>query len=178
MEMTAHHITKSQRLAQALAALILAVWFDSLATIEWSYPYCTRPSDGPAYPAAGFPFPYATASHASSLEFLFMPHVLALNLLLISAAAYPLGRLLNRAVVAKPALRWFKLVSLVVLGVSIFVIRGLSLTLAHPVLSIGDGSYLAYGDLRPVGITSPDVVHSKRACKASGFWFPDGWSSK
>ena len=178
MEITARRIAKNQRLAQALAALVLAVWFDSLATIEWSYPYCTRPSDGPAYPAAGFPFPYATASHASSLEFLFIPQVLALNLLLISAAAYPLVRHLNRAVVAKPALRWFKLVSLVVLGVSIFVIRGLSLTLAHPVLSIGDGSYLAYGDLRPVGITSPDVVHSKRACKASGFWFPDGWSSK
>jgi hypothetical protein len=58
------------------------------------------------------------------------------------------------------------------------VIRGLSLTFAHPVLSIGDGSYLAYGDLRPVGITSSDVLHSKRACKASGFWFPEGSSSK
>lgn len=161
-----------------VAALILAACLDLLVTIEWSYPYCLQPSDGPAYPAAGFPLPYAVASQASSLEFLFMPHVLALNLLLIGAAAYPLVRFLNRAVVAGPALRRLWLVALVFFGISIFVIRGLSLTLGHPVLSIGDGSYLVYGDLRPVGFTSSDVVHSKSACKASGFWFPEGWSSK
>ena len=161
-----------------VAALILAAWLDLLATIEWSYPYCTQPSDGPAYPAAGFPFPYAVASQASSLEFLFMPHVLALNLLLISAAAYPLVRFLNRTTVAGPTLRRLWLVALAFLGISIFVIRGLSLTVAHPVLSIGDGSYLTYGDLRPVAITTSDVVHSKRACSASGFWFPGGWSGK
>ncbi|CAN7510710.1 hypothetical protein [Polaromonas sp. LjRoot131] len=171
-------MAKNQRLAQALAVLVLAAWLDFLATIEWSYPYCMHPSDGPAYPAAGFPFPYAVASHASSLEFLFMPHVLALNLLLISAAAYPLVRFLNRAVVAGSGLRRLRLVALVVLGIGIFVIRGLSLTVAHPVLSIGDGSYLAYSDLRPVGITSSGVVLSKRACQASGFWFPDGWSRR
>ena len=162
--------------ASLVAALILAAWLDLLATIEWSYPYCTQPSDGPAYPAAGFPFPYAVASQASSLEFLFMPHVLALNLLLISAAAYPLVRFLSRTVVAGSAVRRLWLVALAFLGVGIFVIRGLSLTLGHPVLSIGDGSYLAYSDLRPVGITSSGVVLSKRACQASGFWFPDGWS--
>lgn len=161
-----------------VAALILAAWLDLLATIEWSYPYCLQPSDGPAYPAAGFPFPYAVASHASSLEFLFMPHVFALNLLLISAAAYPLVRFLNRIIVAGPTLRRLWLVALVFLGLSIFVIRGLSLTLGHPVLSIGDGSYLAYGNLRPAGITTSDVVLSKRTCKASGFWFPESSSSK
>jgi hypothetical protein len=161
-----------------VAALILAAWLDLLATIEWSYPYCMQPSDGPAYPAAGFPFPYAVSSHASSLEFLFMPHVLALNFLLISAAAYPLVRFLSRAVVAGPTLRRLWLAALVFLGISIFVIRGLSLTFAHPVLWISDGSYLAYGDFRPVGITTSDVVHSKRACKASGFWFPEGWSGQ
>ena len=161
-----------------VAALILAAWFDFLVTLEWSYPYCMQASDGPAYPAAGFPFPYAVASQASSLEFLFMPHVLALNLLLIGAAVYPLVRFLSSAVVAWPAQRRLKLGVLVFLGASIFLIRGLSLTLGHPVLSIGDGSYLVYGDLRPVGITSSDLVHSKRACKASGFWFPDGWHNQ
>jgi hypothetical protein len=161
-----------------VAALILAAWLDLLVTVEWSYPYCMQPSDGSAYPATGFPLPYAVASQASSLEFLFMPHVLALNLLLIGAAVYPLVRFLNRAVVTGSTLRRLKLVSLVVLGVGIFVIRGWSLAFAHPVLSIGDGSYLVYGDLRPVGITTSDVVHSKRACTASGFWFSEGSSNK
>ena len=161
-----------------VAALILAAWLDFLATVEWAYPYCMQASDGPAYPAAGFPLPYAVASQVSSLEFLFMPHVLAFNILLIGAALYPLVRLLTRAVVARPALRRLALGVLVFLGVGVLMVRGLSLSLGHPVLSIGDGSYLVYSKLRPVGFTSSDVVYGKRACKPSQYWFPEGWAGK
>jgi hypothetical protein len=161
-----------------VAALVLAAWLDLLVTVQWSYPYCTQPSDGPAYPAVGFPLPYAVASHVSSLEFFFMPHVLAFNLLLVGAALYPLVRSLNRAIAGKLALRRFTIVLLVVLGVGILVFRGLSLSLGHPVVSIGNGSYLVYCDLRPVGFTSPQLVHAKQECRPSRFWFPDGWVRK
>ena len=159
---------------EVAAALVVAAWLDFLITIEWSYPYCTQLSDGPAYPAVGFPLPYAVASHVSSLEFMLMPHVLALNVLLMGAALYPLARSLNRATAGSPTSRRFALVVLIVLGVCIIAIRGLSLTLGHPVSSIGNGAYLVYGDLRPVGITSARLVHTKRECKPSQFWFPSG----
>src|SRR5688572_28118205 len=90
-----------KHMVDVVAALVLATWLDLLVTIEWSYPYCMQPADGPAYPAVGFPLPYAAASHVSSLEFLLMPHVFALNLLLIGAALYPLVRFLHRAIVGK-----------------------------------------------------------------------------
>jgi hypothetical protein len=160
---------------EVAAALVLAAWLDLLVTIEWSYPYCTQPSDGPAYPVVGLPLPYAVASHISSLEFILMPHVLALNLLLIGAALYPFARGVNRAISGSPALRRFALVVLVVLGVGIIAIRGLSLTLGHPVPSIGNSAYIVYSDLRPVGITSSQLVHTKQECKPSQFWFPGGW---
>lgn len=163
------------RWVEVAAALVLAAWFDLLVTIEWSYPYCAQPSDGPAYPAVGFPLPYAVASHVSSLKFILMPHVLALNLLLIGAALYPLAHSLNRAISGNAALRRLALVVLVVLGVGIVAIRVPSLTLGHSVSSIGNGPYLVYGDLRPVGIASSQLVHTKRECRDSRFWFPSGW---
>ena len=160
------------------AALVLAAWVDLLVTVEWSYPYCTQPSDGPAYPAVGFPLPYAVASHVSSLEFVLMPHVLVLNLLLVGAAVYPLVQFLNRAIASKLMLRRFAFVALIVLGGGVGALRLLSLAFGHPVLSIGDGTYLVYQDLRPVRFTSSELVHTKQECQSSPFWFTDGWVHK
>lgn len=156
----------------SLAALILAMCLEFLITLEWSYPYCTQPSDGPAYPVVGFPLPYAVASHVSSLEFFFMPHVVALNLLLISTALYPLIFFLNQFIAANSALKVLGLVAFFFLGIAALMIRGPSFSVGVPVWSIGDGPVI-YGDLRPVGFTSFEVVHSKRKCRSSRFWFPD-----
>lgn len=152
-------------------AFILALGLDSLVTVEWSYPYCMDSSDGPAHPAVGFPLPYAVASPVSSLEFDFTPHVLVLNLLLLSALFWPVARLLKRAISDHVVLRRIAIGLLIVLGVGILGIRGMALTFGDAVVSFGNGAYLAYGDLRPVGITSFDLVFSKRQCRPSEFWF-------
>ena len=166
-----------KRTGTVVATLTLAACLSLLATVEWSYPYCMQPADGPAYPAVGFPLPYAVASHVSSLEFLFMPHVLALNLLLAAGALFPVVMVLKRLAVAKPALRRVGLGVLAALGLGALVIGGLSLSFGVPVMSIGDG-YVVYRDLRPIGLTSPDIVHSKRECTPSQFWFSGGGSTK
>jgi hypothetical protein len=165
---------RMERAAEIVATVGLAGWIDFLFTIEWSYPYCTQPEDGPAYPVLGFPLPYAVPSHASSLEFSFMPHVFVLNLLLISLLLFPIIRTLHRGIRHKVALRrWVVRVASVLL-VGLCFIRGLSFTFGHPVASIGS-AWLPYRDLRPVGLSSSYLVHSKGNCTPSAFWFPDGW---
>jgi hypothetical protein len=164
---------QGRRVIDAIAALVLAAWLDFLITIEWSYPYCAHQTDGPAYPAVGFPFPYATASPVSSMEVFLMPQVLALDLLLVAAALYPLMRALHRALINGRVLSRTALAILVVLGIGIVALRGVSLSLSYSVASIGDPNYMPYSDFRPVGVTWSDVVYSKRACKPSRFWFPE-----
>lgn len=161
------------RAAEIVGTIGLAVSIDLLLTVEWSYPYCTQPEDGPAYPVVGVPLPFAVPSHVSSLEFLYMPHVFVLNVVLISLLLFPVVRTLNRAIRNRVVLhRWVVGVAGVLI-VGLGFIRGVSFTLGHPVASIGD-AWLPYRDLRPIGLASADLVHSKDACKPSAFWFPDG----
>jgi len=165
---------RTERAAEIVAAIGLAGWIEFLFTIEWSYPYCTQPEDGPAYSVLGFPLPYAEPSYASSLEFYFLPHVFFLNLLLISLLLFPLVRTLHRGIRHKATLRRWVVRVAGVLIVSLGLIRGLSFTFGHPVASI-ESAWLTYRDLRPIGFSSSYWVHSKSDCKPSAFWFPDGW---
>lgn len=89
--------------APGLARLCVFVWATALIlgantifALEWSHPYCNNPTDGPAWAAYGFPFPYRRFSGITSLSSTIMPHVLLLNLLLLAALAWPLARRAER----------------------------------------------------------------------------------
>ena len=72
-----------------LLALGLAAWFQEIFSIEWSFPYCSSQSDGPASAVWGMPLPYIRWSTVSSMEYFWMPSVLVLNILLLFAAVFP-----------------------------------------------------------------------------------------
>lgn len=151
-----------------LFALIIAGLLQSIVTLEWSYPYCNNPQDGTAYPVYGFPFPYAMADQASSLNHLFMPHIFLLNLIVIAATFYPFVIQLLRgySVTAKPRL----LTAVGIILFSVFIcLRGFLFAFGQPVITIAD-SYLSLKSLRPVAIQLLDTPR-RQQCQASGFWF-------
>jgi hypothetical protein len=65
-----------------LWAAAFAVLSTLLLSTKWWHPYCDAQADGPGFFAWGAPLPYAEPTGASSLEFTYMPHVLALDLAL------------------------------------------------------------------------------------------------
>ena len=80
------------RHAPLLLAVGLAGSMELFLTLEWSFPYCNDPQDGPASGVFGFPFPYVRWGGFSSLIYVFMPHLYAVNLLVRSALALVLVR--------------------------------------------------------------------------------------
>jgi hypothetical protein len=76
-----------------LWAAALAVLSTVLLSTKWWHPYCDAQADGPGFFAWGAPLPYAEPTGVSSLEFTWMPHVLALDLALMGCAAFVLLRI-------------------------------------------------------------------------------------
>jgi hypothetical protein len=85
----------SNRWSSPLLAFGVVICLESLYTIEWSYPYCLSPVDGPASAVFSVPFPYVRWTGVSSLEYEFMPLVYVLNIPALSALVWPLTRLLH-----------------------------------------------------------------------------------
>jgi hypothetical protein len=72
-----------------LLTLGLVAWFQEIFSIEWSFPYCSSQSDGPASAVWGMPLPYVRWSTVSSMEYFWMPTILILNLALLFAVSFP-----------------------------------------------------------------------------------------
>ena len=156
------------------------VWFQSLVTIEWTYPYCLDRSDGPAYAAQGLPLPYWMWNGVVSLEHDFVPHVYVLNFVILFLLFFPTVRFVwNRVFVWSPV--WVR-AAIVALGASAFAVH-VALTVLmigvgyyRPTTTLGQEGYYSYIDFRPVRIG----FHrgNAPACTPSPFWFPNGWQRK
>src|SRR3982751_71764 len=72
-----------------LLTLGLVGWLEAIFTIEWSFPYCSSQVDGPASAVFGMPLPYIRWSGVSSMEYELMPSILIVNIVILSAIAFP-----------------------------------------------------------------------------------------
>src|SRR5262245_9813214 len=99
---------KGSAIRWSVSMVVAAGWFVS---VEWSHPYCQHQSDGPGYAAYGAPLPFIQYAGTSFLHYIFMPHVYALNVFVLSALAYPLVRVLLRQGVRGPAAERVNVVS-------------------------------------------------------------------
>ena len=85
-----------KHISAVLLTLGLVVWFQEVFTVEWTSGYCSNPVDGPASAIYGMPLPYIRWSMVSSMEYLWMPAVLILNIALLFAIVFPfVSRLLR-----------------------------------------------------------------------------------
>jgi hypothetical protein len=156
---------RASALLWSASVAIAAGWFVS---VEWSHPYCQHQSDGPGYAAYGVPLPFVEYSGASSLHYIFMPHVYALNTLVLSVLAYPLVRVLVRRAVRGPiAYRVNTVASWAAVALIIAASGWFAATCFHPVRSLAS-RWDSYWSYRPVGITT-DVL--RYSCSPSAFWF-------
>ncbi len=153
----------------------LTIWLEFILTMEWSSPYCMSQEDGPGYAAFGMPLPYMQFGGASSLQYEFMPHIYLLNLIVLSAIAFPTISWTFDRLSLTVSTRWRTVagvVGLVLLAARISLLMlSISIKMLIPTLSIGD-HYEPYVDFRPVGLCLHDGYYE---CKPSPYWFPDGW---
>jgi hypothetical protein len=147
-----------QALPLALLSLGLASVFESLVTLEWWYPACGVAGDGPAAAVFGLPLPYVRFSGVSSMTYDFMPHVMALDVLLLAAMILvPLAAVVSR--LSQQRARRVRLLAWA-LGATLTTARlgWLALLLSvgsfRPVVSIGLPPYLSYAELRPLRLVS------------------------
>ena len=145
-------------LSLAVLSLGLAAFFESLFTLEWRYPYCGAPTDGPAVAVFGMPFPYARFSGVSSLTYDFVPQLMALDVSLLAfAIAVPFATVMSR--MAEPRSQLARRVALV-LGVGSLTARvgwlafSMSIGTLCPVASLADSPYLSYSELRPFRVAT------------------------
>ena len=166
----------SPRIASAMLAFGMAFLVEGLVTIDWSYPYCSGPDSGPAWSVAGMPLPDMVYSGVSSLEYLFMPHVYALNLLLL---AIPLYLACQRFFSHRLKFRAGALGAIAVITILLPAVL-LSLSIYSrfliPVSTIADGGFMRYGELRPVSFGLKPGRSGD--CIPSPFWFPQGWNPR
>lgn len=147
------------RLPAILLTLGLVAWLQEIVTIEWSFPYCSDQADGPASAVFGMPLPYVRWSTVSSMEYLWMPAVLVLNLLILFVVFYPLvawavGALRRALINVRAADTAILLVGafLVVtfVGLNVFLISAGIYKV--PVWSIAREGRETYLDFRPVSV--------------------------
>ena len=84
-------LTTGQSTAIIWAATV-ALSANLFVKFQWWRPYCKHQTDGPGYYAIGLPLPFAEPTGASSLEFSWMPHVYALDTLILTAFGYLIAR--------------------------------------------------------------------------------------
>lgn len=167
------------KVAPALLTTGLVVWLEGLITIEWSYPYCVNPSDGPAYGAYGMPLPYWMWNGVASLEHDFVPHVYVLNIVILSLLLFPLvWWIWKRLFGERPTLTKKILASFGALLLIIHVaLTSLMIWMGWywPTTSLSS-SYRSYSEFRPVRIGR--MRGNAPVCEPSRFWFPNGWQPR
>lgn len=140
-----------------LAGLACALAVMAVFKVNWWHPYCDAQADGPGHYARGFPLPFVAPSGASSLDYVFMPHVLLLNLALLFGPFLLLARRLARSA---------RIVVFVAAGLVAIGLCGPRLLVGEyrPTLSVG-GGYDSYFSYRPARLAERT---GHKACDA--FW--------
>jgi hypothetical protein len=160
-----------RRYVALLLAAGVAAWVELFVTIEWTYPYCIKQDDGPAYAVFGMPFPYRQFGAVTSMQDVTTPHVYLLNAALLSLLLFPavLWILASVGPDRKSAQRiagvvgGFLLLSMASLQ-ALTVYTGMQIPQAS--LSVYNGGYW---DLRPVRFTMD--AHRAAPCTPSPYWF-------
>lgn len=170
-------IPASSAFSLFLFVLVLVLVCLSFFMLQWSYPYCNVPEDGPVSGVLGFPFPYVAADMGSSLHRLSMPHIFVLNVLLLSVPLYYLFRiLLPLHWQYARILKWIcNIVSVCVIALYLtIIVYQLNTGWVRFVVNInqmlpelGDGSYFS---LRPIRVITP-WTFDRWGCESSAFWF-------
>ena len=153
-----------------LLAIGSAWWVDKLATIEWSYPYCSVLDDGPAGAVFGFPFPHRQASIVASASDIFIPWLYVVDLVLIAGLLF---------VLLLPLVAWLEkrhaLLCKFLVATSAVVLIATAAPFETWVVYNGISSptdsfsgNLNYSELRPVALR---ILGRQRDCTASPFWF-------
>ncbi len=143
-----------ERHARALTSLCSAGWLLTIVTVEWSYPYCNDPQDGPGWAVYGFPVPYLRFGGVSSLQYDVALHFWLLNIALGALAIRrPVSALLEvfRTSAKRRACGAFAAVGLA--GLLATRILMLVLGFWRPVLTTNSSYAATYADLRPVRLT-------------------------
>jgi hypothetical protein len=151
---------------------------DRVATLEWSFQYCTDPQDGPPSAVFGAPLPYERWNGVSSLQYEFAPHLYVLNIVLVSIVLFPAVRYALVSLGRRPgrlAYRLLKLTGVLLLLTNLasacFALAG---GLWQPVFDISHPPYDSYTEFRPVRAT----LHRHYDCTPSSFWFGPHWRPK
>jgi hypothetical protein len=162
-----------------LLTLGLVGWLEAIFTIEWSFPYCSSQADGPASAVFGMPLPYIRWSGVSSMEYIYMPSVLIVNIVILSAIAFPFVSWAVKKVASPNQGKRRRMLSLA--GAVLLLSIGAWTTLLIqsglykiPVSTIASG-YGPYSEFRPVRFTFKDLHYG---CTPSNYWFKDGWRPK
>jgi hypothetical protein len=156
----------------------MAVSLQYVLSLEWSLPICQNASEWVDSAALGFPFPYMKWSGVSSMQYDMMPHVYALNMLIIAAVIFLLMRKMYARVlpVAKNKTR-IAISFLSLLFLALVLILSVWLFQTHtliPVMNIAqDEKGANYQDYRPIG-WAIESDESDYNCKPSDFWFAEG----
>lgn len=144
-----------RRYAAALLTLVAVLLAQSALMVKWWSPVCDMTADGGGFYGVGFPFPAARPT-VMSLEFAWMPHVQALNLIVLAAVLYPLIAFLHDKVAGwLPSTRW----PLAWIALSLALMVGgvtalMTAELGRPTLSIAAEGYERYWDFRPAFLVS------------------------
>ena len=142
-----------RRYTAALLTLVAALLAQSASNVKWWSPVCDMAAGGGGFYATGFPFP-ATRPTVMSLEFVYMPHVQTLNMIVLATVLYPLIAFLHGKVTGwLPSTRW----PLAWIALSLALMVGgvtalMTAELGRPTLSIADEGYDHYWDLRPAAL--------------------------
>lgn len=159
-----------------LLTLGLIGWVEAIFTIEWSFPYCSSQEDGPASAVFGMPLPYIRWTGVSSLEYIFMPSIFIVNLLILFVIASPFIFWAVKKVAAPEQRRRRRMLSfaglILFLSISFWTILLERVGVYRPVSTIGDEAYGRYSQFRPVRISFNDLHYD---CTPSNYWFKDGW---
>jgi hypothetical protein len=158
-----------------LLTLGLVGWCETIFTIEWSFPYCSKQEDGPASAVFGMPLPYIRHSGVSSLEYFYMPSILILNLLILFVIAFPLVSWAVKRVASPDQTRRRSVMSVVGLVLllsigswNIFLMQSGIYKISVSTIASG---YETYSEFRPVRFSFKDLHYD---CTPSNYWFQDG----
>lgn len=163
-----------------LLTLGLAGWFEAVFTIEWSFSYCSSQEDGPASAVFGMPLPYIRWSGVSSMEYFYMPSIWIVNVLILSALAFPFVSWVVKQVASPNQGRRRSMLSFAGLVLLLSICAYTTLLVQSglykiPVSNIAHDGSETYSEFRPVRFTFNDLHYD---CTPSTYWFKDGWRPK
>jgi hypothetical protein len=136
------------KVSPVIWAVSVAVAVQLFAPNIWWHPDCNLAEPFNQSAAAGLPLPYVQRAVATS-DFFYMPHILLLNLIIVTGVALPVTVfLVRRSARSRRAQLIQAVTSVIVLSFLLVLVLGMILVL-EPTRSIAS-SYESYFDYRPV----------------------------